>query len=318
MHDEDGSNRAEAGDGRAEFLAEALAGLSRRHKRLPGKYLWDETGSRLYAAICETEDYYIARGEVALLRRHAEEIAAVIGPGATLVEFGSGASEKVRVLLDALADPRGYVAIDISREYLAAAAARIGRDYPAIEVRAVNADYMKPLTLPVVAGETVAGFFPGSTIGNFDAGGVVAFLERARAAMGPSWFLVGVDANRDEASLRRAYAGADGLMAALHLNVLARMNRELDAGFELYAFRHEARLSDDPARVEAHLVAARATAGRLGGREIALEAGESLHTDTSHKLSAAAFTALAERAGWRPERCWPDGEGRLALHLLRG
>jgi dimethylhistidine N-methyltransferase len=303
---------------KAEVLRDVLDGLSRPQKSLPGKYLWDETGSILFDRICRTGDYYLTRSETGLLRQRAGEVAELVGSGATIVEFGSGASRKVRILLDSLPAPRRYIAIDISMEYLAAATGRIACDYPDVQVVPICADYSKPLLLPagLLAGPTL-GFFPGSTVGNFAPSGVTAFLERARRALGPCWFLVGADPNRDEASLRRAYGCADGLMAALHKNMLVHLNRLLGTDFAPEDFRHEARVLDDPWRVEAHLVAVRPVTVRVGGRTFRVGAGESIHTDNAYKHGLEEFRALAHEAGWTLTRCWLAPDGLTSLHLLR-
>ncbi len=303
---------------RKEVLHDVLEGLSRPQKALPGKYLWDEAGSILFDRICRTDDYYLTRREVALLRSKAGEIARLIGPGVTIVEFGSGASRKVRILLDALAVPRRYVAIDISQEFLETATRRIAADYPDVEVVPICADYSKPLHLPahLMTGR-VLGFFPGSTIGNFDPLGVVAFLSRARASLGPSWFLVGADPNREEQSLLNAYGRAEGLMAALHKNLLLHVNHLIGTTFDPDDFRHEARVCDDPPRVEAHLVALRPLTYRIGEQTVRIEAGERIHTDDAYKHQPEDFRRLADQAGWTMVRCWLDEHGLFSLHLLR-
>jgi dimethylhistidine N-methyltransferase len=303
---------------RGEVLRDVIEGLSRPQKALPGKYLWDEAGSILFDRICNTEDYYLTRREVALLQSKAGEIAQLVGPGATIVEFGSGASHKVRILLDALVTPRRYVAIDISQEFLESASRRIARDYPAVEVVPVCADYTKPLHLPahLLTGR-VLGFFPGSTIGNFDPPGVVAFLRRTRAALGPSWFLVGADPNREEESLLNAYGRAEGLMAALHKNLLLHLNHLIGTTFDPEDFQHEARVRDDPPRVEAHLVALRPLTYQIGGQTVRIEAGERIHTDNAYKHQPEDFRRLADLAGWTLMRCWIDEQGLFSLHLLR-
>jgi dimethylhistidine N-methyltransferase len=311
---------AQPADRAAAFLADALAGLTKSPKSLPGKYIWDEAGSTVFDRICESRDYYPTRRETALLRVMAPEIATIVGPGATLVEYGSGASIKSRIVLDALPAPARYVPIDIADEHLAASAASIARDYPGLEVVPVHADYGRPIVLPPAAardGAPVLGFFPGSTIGNFAPEAAAAFLERVRETLGPSLFLVGTDSNRDEASLLRAYADGEGLMAALHGNLLVRLARELGADLDPDDFRHEARVHADPPRVEAHLVACRPTGLRLGGRTFAFAAGESIHTDNAYKYSPDAFRFVATRAGWEPVRYWTDEDGMLGLHLLR-
>lgn len=314
------ATRSEDGPtGHEQFLSDVVAGLSRPQKSLPGKYLWDETGSGIFDRICVTGDYYLTRSETALLEKTAPEIAACVGKCVSLVEYGSGASRKIGILLDAMTMPRRYVAIDISAEYLGNATRRIAAEYPSLDVLPVVADYSFPLNLRDYVGDgPILGFFPGSTIGNFDRKGVVAFLERARATLDGGWFLVGHDCNRDPASLARAYGDADGLMAELHLNLLSHVNRALGADFNASDFRHEIRIEADPCRVEASLVARRDTSCRIGGLRFSFAEGERLRTDTSYKMDVDAFTGLADIAGWRTCRSWIGSDGRYALHLLSG
>ena len=305
-------------DERAEFLRDALAGLSGPGKSLPGKYLWDETGSDLFDRICAHPDYYPTKREMALLPQVASEVAAIVGPRVSVVEFGSGASRKIRTLLDALEAPAAFLGLDISGAYLEAALRRLAPDYPDVAMTPVVADYSKPVRLPPAAAEPpILGFFPGTSIGNFTPEQAGGFLARARETLGPSHFLVGADPTRDPGRLRRAYGEADGLMAALHLNLLDRMNRELGSDFDRDAFRHEARLADDPFRVEAHLVAIRPAAYQLGGRTIRFAAGETIRTDTSHKYAPETFRALATAQGWEPIRLWIDDDSGFSLHLFR-
>ncbi|MDH2308959.1 L-histidine N(alpha)-methyltransferase [Methylobacterium brachiatum] len=304
-------------DAQQEFLRDALAGLTAEPKTLPGKYLWDETGSDLFDRICHNPDYYPTREEMTLLPRVAAELAARVAPGVTVVEFGSGASRKIRTLLDALTEPAAYVAIDISGEYLEGAIRRLAPDYPGIAMVPVCADYSKPVQLPVTAGPGgILGFYPGTSIGNFAPPEAALFLERARATLGPSLFLVGADATTEPERLQRAYGAADGLMAAFHRNILVRLNRELGADFDLDNFRHAITLCPDPLRVEAHLVAHRPATYRLGGASIAFAAAEHVRTDTSHKYTPAAFQALAIQSGWQPRGLWQAEGGSFALHLL--
>ena len=301
-----------------EFLRDALAGLTAEPKTLPGKYLWDEAGSDLFDQICHSADYYPTAQETALLPQAAADVARLVAPGVTVVEFGSGASRKIRTLLDALPAPSGYVAVDISGEYLEAAIRRLAPDYPGITMVPVCADYSKPVRLPVAAGPGgILGFYPGTSIGNFEPREAGRFLERARETLGPSLFLVGADGTSDPERLQRAYGGTDGLMAAFHGNILTRINRELGADFDSDNFRHEVRLCQDPLRVEAHLVANRAASYRLGGRTIAVSASERIRTDTSHKYTAEAFQALASASGWTPRALWQAEGGSFNLHLLQ-
>lgn len=303
---------------RTEFLRDALAGLTGQPKTLPGKYLWDETGSDLFDRICSHPDYYPTKREMALLPSVAAEVSRLVGPRVGVVEFGSGASRKIRTLLDALDAPAAYVALDISKAYLESAVARLAPDYPEVAMTAVCADYSKPVRLPEGAlPRPTLGFFPGTTIGNFTPDQAHGFLERARETLGPSHFLIGADPTRDAARLHRAYGEAGGLMAAFHLNLIERMNRDLGTDFDRANFRHEARLCDDPFRVEAHLVATAPARYRIGEQTITFEAGESLRTDTSHKYPPEAFRALAAAAGWEPVRLWVDEDSGFSLHLLK-
>lgn len=302
---------------RDAFRRDVLAGLSEVPKRLPGKYLWDEAGSILFDRICDSPDYYPTRREMALLPAIVPELAALVGAGATIVEYGSGASRKIRTLLDGLDRPRRYVAIDISRAYLETSVGTLARDYPGIAMIPIGADYAAPIRLPVdLGGGPVLGFFPGTSIGNLAPAEAEAFLARARNTLGPSHLLVGADPTQDADRLRRVYGGCDGLMPALHLNYLTRLNRELGAGIDRDAFRHAVRILHDPLRVEAHLVADRADTWRFGTDAIRFAAGESVRTDISHKHAPEAFQAMAARAGWTPKRLWLDPEGLFSLHLL--
>lgn len=301
----------------AAFLRDALAGLSAEPRALPGKYLWDVEGSTLFDQICNSRDYYPTGREMALLPAVATDVAARVGAGVTVVEYGSGASRKIRVLLDALREPQRYVALDISWDFLCSAIDRLAQDYPGVEMIPVHADYSQSITLPVdLAGDQVLGFFPGTSISNFSPDQAIGFMERVRETLGPSWFLIGVDPTRDEERLLRAYGGSDGLMAALHLNLLARANRELGANFDLAAFRHEARVLPEPFRVEAHLVATRDTECRLGDQFFRFTAGSTIHTDNSYKYEPDTFQDIARRGGWTPVTVWLDDTGMFSLHLL--
>ncbi|MGI4978162.1 MAG: L-histidine N(alpha)-methyltransferase [Janthinobacterium lividum] len=293
-----------------------LDGLSRPQKAVAGRHLWDEAGSTLFDRICDSPGYYPTRRETDLLRREAGAIARLVGPGATLVEFGSGASHKIRILLDTLQAPRRYLAIDISGAFLAAACARIDADYPGLEVVPLCADYSRAVRLPERPDNgPVLGFCPGLSMGNLTADAMVECLARARESLSPGWFLLTADGTRDPAELQRAYADPDGLMAAFHLNLLARLSRERDADLDPAAFRHEARVLDHPPRVEAHLVARRAAGFRVSGRDVAFAEGESIHTDTSFKYGPDELAALAARAGWQPVRSWTSAS--VCLQLLR-
>lgn len=302
----------------ADMLRDAISGLIHRPKALPGKYLWDDVGSDLYDQICHNTEYYPSRQEMGLLSNVKSDISSRVGPGAIVVEFGSGASRKIRTLLDTLIQPDTYVAVDISREYLNAAVQQLQLDYPGIRMIPVCADYTDAVRVPLdLSGRAVLGFYPGPSIGNFHPDDARTFLERARATLGPSLFLIGTDGTQDPVRLKQAYAGADGLMAAFHLNVLARLNRECGADFDVENFEHTIRILRDPNRVEAHLVARTSAEYHLGAQSIIFDAGESILTDVSYKYTPENFHALASRAGWTIRDFWQDDIGSSCLHLLQ-
>lgn len=301
---------------REAFAGAVRAGLAARPRTLPGTWLWDEAGSVLFDRICDSPDYHPTGRETALLPTVAAEVAGLVGPGAGVVEYGSGASRKVRTLLDALDRPARYLALDISRDYLEASVARLAPDYPMVAMTAVCADYGGPVRLPLRLDDgPVLGFFPGTSIGNFAPAAARDLLGRIRDTLGPSRLLVGVDPTRDAARLHRSYGGP--LMGAFHRNILVRMRRELGAELDPEGFAHAVRVEPEPFRVEAHLVARGAQTIRLDGERFAFADGESVRTDTSHKYPPDAFRALAEAAGWQPERIWLDPDGLFSLHLLR-
>jgi dimethylhistidine N-methyltransferase len=308
---------AEEDAARADFRRSVLDGLAGNPKTLESKYFYDARGSQLFDRITELEEYYPTRAEAALLTAHADAIADFVGTAANLVEFGSGSSVKTRILLAALPGLRSYVPIDISGQHLEAAAAALASDYR-VPVIPLHADYTAALALPAAVPEgTRVGFFPGSTIGNFDPGEAAAFLRRARHLLGPgARFLVGADLQKDEARLLAAYDDAEGVTAEFNRNLLHRINRELDGDFDSAAFRHEARYNAAESRIEMHLVSRRRQQVRIGGRCFDFAAGESIHTENSHKYTGESFAALARRGGWQPQAAWRDPEGLFSLHGL--
>jgi dimethylhistidine N-methyltransferase len=300
------------------FEADVLAGLSARQKTIPAKYFYDEEGSRLFELITGLEEYYPTRTETALLRTAAPEIASYISQGAALVEFGSGASVKTRILLDAAPQTAIYVPIDISPDALEAAAAAINADYPDLIVAPLVDDFTRAIELPMVAqGHPRTGFFPGSTIGNFEDGDAIDFLKAARRLLhSGAQFVVGVDLVKDEAVLVRAYDDAKGVTAAFNKNLLSRINRELGGDFDLDGFAHRAIWNPDASRIEMHLVSLRDQTAHVAGRAFRFAAGETIHTENSHKFTTEGFSRLAERAGWRTLRLWKSPEPAFAVFLL--
>ena len=305
------------------FASDVLAGLSASPRAVPPKWLYDAEGSRLFDAITRLDAYYPTETERAILRAHAAEMAREIGPGAALVEYGSGSSDKTRVLLDALiapppAGPGGlaaYVPVDISPTALADAAAALRAEYPGLAVRPVVADYTAPFVLPDVSPrETRVVFFPGSTVGNFTAAETAAFFRHVAHVVGPGGaLLVGADQRKDAAVLHAAYDDREGVTAAFNLNLLARINRELAGDADLAAWRHEARVFDD--RVEMHLASARAQTLTVCGRSFSFRPGETIHTETSTKYGPDTLAGLAADAGLARTRRWTDARGWFAVEL---
>lgn len=305
----------------AEFRDAVLAGLAATPKTLPCKFFYDAKGSVLFDRICELPEYYPTRTELALLAARAPDIAALAGPGAALVEYGSGAGIKIRLLLDALRQPALYVPVDISRSHLTAAARSLAEDYPELPIAPVCADYTRRFALPAPpAGarpRRLVGFFPGSTIGNFTPAEATEFLRNAARLLGRgALMIVGADLPKDPARLRAAYDDAQGVTAAFNRNLLHRINRELDGQIDVGSFRHEARWNAGKSRIEMHLVAERAQELAVGPARFPMAAGDSIHTENSYKYGLAAFAALASAAGYTELAAWTDAEGLFSLHVL--
>lgn len=308
------------GPSASRFLDDVHEGLSLPQKALSPKYFYDAEGSRLFEAICELAEYYPTRTEIGVLRSAAAEIAELIAPETALVEFGSGASVKTRILLDAAPQLGAYAPIDISREALDAAAQAIARDYPKLTVAPLAEDFTTAIHLPAeISGRPVLGFFPGSTIGNFAPDEARGFLLGARRLLGEAArFIVGLDLVKPERELVAAYDDALGVTAAFNKNLLTRINRELGGDFDLDAFVHRARWNARESRIEMHLESLRDQTVRVGGRRFAFRAGETLHTENSYKFTLEGFSALARSAGWRLERVWASAHPAFAVVLLQG
>jgi dimethylhistidine N-methyltransferase len=295
-----------------------IDGLSGTPKEIACKYFYDAEGSALFDAICALPEYYQTRTEVALLRRHAGEIAALIGADAEIVEFGAGALRKVRILLDALDKPRGYTPIDISGAYLRAVTRTLAADYPRLALRPLVADFTLPLQIPPLPGAPArrAGFFPGSTIGNFRPDAAMALLRRMREMLDGGGLLIGVDLVKDPALLHAAYNDAAGVTGAFNKNLLARANRELGANFDLDAFAHYAPYNPMAQRIEMYLVSLKRQSVQLSGRTIEFATGEAVHTEDSHKYSIESFREIAARAGFAPRAVWSDENRLFSIHWL--
>lgn len=300
------------------FAADLLHALASRPRAISPKYFYDATGSRLFDRICELPEYYPTRTELGILRQCAPAIARLAGPHAEIVEFGAGSCEKVRLLLEAFDRPARYLPIDISADHLESAALRLRRDLPGLDVQPLAADYTQRLLLPAPlpgAGQRI-GFFPGSTIGNFTPAEALHFLRMAAQVLAGGALLLGADLVKDPAVLHAAYNDAQGITAAFNLNLLARANRELGAGFALDRFAHHAFYNAPLQRIEMHLVSRRDQAVHLCGRRFEIGEGETLHTENSYKFTVEGLRRLAEQAGFRPGPVWTDPQRLFSVHWL--
>ena len=304
---------------REEFRSAVLEGLSHRQRSIPARFLYDARGSALFDEICELPEYYLTRTETRILTERAHDIAGLAGPGCALVEFGSGSSVKSRLLLDAMSNLAVYAPIDISRQHLDQSAARLRRDYPQLRVEPVCGDYMSLRSLPRIAeGARRLGFFPGSTIGNLEPVEATAFLCRARHLLGDDGALIlGVDLRKDERQLHDAYNDSAGVTAAFTLNLLRRMNRELDATFDLSGFVHEAFYNPGEGRIEIYFRSLTDQTVRVAGRSFAFEKGERVHTEYSYKYDIAGIEELARSGGFQIAEVWTDEGQRFAVACLR-
>jgi dimethylhistidine N-methyltransferase len=295
-----------------DFLSDVVAGLSLPQKSLPPKYFYDAAGSRLFERICRLPEYYLTRAELALTRRHMAALARFAGRGCELIEYGSGESLKTRLLIRALR-PAAYLPVDISAAALRAAAQRLYREFPWLRIAPVHGDFSRPLELPPPRARRVV-YFPGSTIGNLTPNEAHAFLSMTRGQA--ARMLVGVDMKKDANILHAAYNDSRRVTAAFNLNMLARINRELGADFDLQRFSHYAFYNAAAGRIEMHLVSLARQTVRIGRHRFEFDAGESIHTENSYKYSVEGFRALAARAGYAGRKVWTDRKGLFALHGL--
>jgi dimethylhistidine N-methyltransferase len=305
-------------DAQAAFARDVIAGLTAARKSIPAKYFYDAEGSRLFEAITELPEYYPTRTETRILKDNGAAIVRHFPTGATLVEFGSGSSVKIRIVLAAADKLAVYVPVDISAEFLAAEAASLQKDFPRLSVLPVAADFTKPFVLPPSAVKRPrVGFFPGSTIGNFEPRQAENFLRHAARMLGrDSTLIVGVDLVKDTQILYAAYNDAGGVTARFNLNLLARINRELGADFDVDGFAHRAIYDDKLGRIEMHLVSRRRQRASVCRRVIEFEPGERIHTENSYKYTLANFSSLARQAGWTPLARWTDSGEYFSVHAL--
>jgi len=305
--------------GLERFLAEVLIGLRKPQKELPSKYFYDERGSQLFERICGLKEYYITRIEASIMQAYIEEIVELIGPQVLVIEHGCGNCEKVRFLMDHLHDPVAFIPIDISKEQLLQVSRELDSIYSQLQVLPVCADYTSSFELPIPKRESkrTVVYFPGSTISNFDPIPVEHFLEHVANLCGSNGaLLIGVDLKKDPAVFHNAYNDGEGLTAAFNLNLLERINRELDCDFQLDAFEHYAFYNPRESRVEMHLISRKNQVVHIDGEVISFIKGESIWTESSYKYNLEEFKQMAAVAGFRVERVWVDERQWFSVQYL--
>ena len=307
-------------DDLSDFAAAVRNGLAQPQKVIPARFFYDHAGSELFEAITALPEYYPTRTEIGILTEQAPAIAAAVGPGRAVIEFGSGSSAKTPLLLRAIA-PAAYVPVDISAEFLHLAAAGLAADFPGLPVVPVAADFTRPFRVPAsVAALPRLGFFPGSTLGNLAPAAAIDLLRGFAATLGPeSWLVIGLDLApgpaKSPAVLEAAYDDAQGVTAAFNHNLLYRINRELGGDIDFAAFAHRALWNPDLGRIEMHLVALCDTGFTAAGRHFTLRAGETIHTENSYKWSLPETRLMARASGWLPVQAWTDADACFSLHL---
>jgi dimethylhistidine N-methyltransferase len=298
------------------FRDAVLDGLRKPQKQVPSKFLYDERGSKLFDRICEQEEYYPTRTEMSIMRTYADAMADAIGAEARLVEYGSGSSRKIRLLLDPLDDLVAYVPVDISRDHLLEAARALADDYPDLPIQPLCADYTTAFDLPAPPrppARTV-GYYPGSTIGNFQPADAQAFLARVADVVGPEGgLLIGADLKKDVAVLEAAYNDAAGVTAAFNKNLLRRMNRELDAQFDLDQFEHRSVWNEDEGCIDSFLRSRADQTVMVAGEPVVFEAGETIHTEYSYKYTLDEFATLVGEAGFSVQDVWTDDNSYFSV-----
>jgi dimethylhistidine N-methyltransferase len=303
----------------SQDLAEILAGLNATPKRISPKYFYDERGSQLFDEITRLPEYYLTGTEIAIMQANVEEIATLIGPEASLIEFGSGSSRKTRILLEHLHDLAAYVPVDISEEHLLESASRLRAQFPEIEVLPVVADFTKPFDLPSpkVMPRRNLVYFPGSTIGNLERPDALELLKVMHLEAGADGaLLIGVDLQKDPGLIEDAYNDSAGITAEFNLNMLRRMNNDYGANFDLDGFEHQARYDAGKGRVVICLISRRDQSVTIGGTKLSIAKGEGILTEYSHKYTLDGFAAMAREAGFEVAHVWTDEEQLFSVQFL--
>ena len=301
------------------YLGEIVKGLSSSPKRLPSKLFYDERGSELFEQICDLDEYYLTRTELSIMEQFAPAMAKRIGEGVALIELGSGASVKTRILLNHLVNVTAYIPVDISREHLRRAAETIHNDYQDLHVSPVCADFTRQFTLPFDVDDSARRvvYFPGSTIGNFEPAAAVRLLKNTRSiCQSGGGLLIGIDRQKDIATLESAYNDGEGITAQFNENILERLNDEFDADFDLSEFAHRAFYNVQHGRIEMHLKSTTEQSARIDGQNFEFDAGESICTEYSYKFSIDGFARLAADAGFQLEEVWSDQKEMFSVLYL--
>ena len=301
------------------FLDDVINGLSLAQKQLSPKYFYDEFGAEIFERICTTPEYYPTRTETMILKNNVAEIARRIGPNATLIEYGSGALEKVKIILEAIESPNALVPLDISKEQLMVAAKKIRTEFPRLNVLPISGDFTKPVELPkkLLNAERKVAFFPGSTIGNFEKEGAINFLKSVRATVGENGLmLIGVDLQKNRDTILKAYNDEAGVTSEFNKNILIRINRELNGNFNLNEFEHAVTYNEEHHRVEMHLMSLAVQTVRISGINFHFDLHETIHTENCYKYTHQSFSRLVEAAGFLSADSWTDSEGLFTVVLL--
>ncbi len=296
---------------------EVIEGLMREQKVLPAKYFYDHIGSQLFEQITQQPEYYPTRTELAILEQHRAEIAQSIGDVHTLIEYGSGSSRKIQMLLETFTHLDTYMPIDISKDFLMESARQLSERYPALHIKAVCGDYSQAISLPVEESQKRVIFFPGSTIGNFEPEESMHFLRHSsRILESGDGFLIGVDLKKSTDVLERAYNDAAGVTAAFNLNMLTHLNQMLDGTFDVTRFKHHAFYNEEKGRIEMHLRSQLDQLVQVGDVTVPFKQGETVHTENSYKYSKEEFETLARQSGFHSVNCWIDDDERFSVHYL--
>ncbi|KNH30649.1 MULTISPECIES: L-histidine N(alpha)-methyltransferase [Exiguobacterium] len=296
---------------------EVIEGLMREQKVLPAKYFYDHIGSQLFEQITQQPEYYPTRTELAILEQHRAEIARSIGDVHTLIEYGSGSSRKIQMLLETFTHLDTYMPIDISKDFLMESARQLSERYPALHIKAVCGDYSQSISLPVEEAQKRVIFFPGSTIGNFEPEEAMRFLRHSsRILETGDGFLIGVDLKKSVDVLERAYNDVAGVTAAFNLNMLTHLNQMLEGTFDVTRFEHHAFYNEEKGRIEMHLRSQLDQLVQVGDVTVPFKQGETIHTENSYKYSKEEFETLALKSGFHPVNCWIDDDERFSVHYL--